>query len=60
MLTGQVFKGTDDRWRWNFVHSNRKIIATSGESFHSRGNTSRALYRFIASITKGTKVKIVD
>jgi len=60
MLTGQIYKDASDKWRWNFIHSNGKVVATSGESFHHRGNASRALYRFIASVTKGTKVKIVS
>jgi uncharacterized protein YegP (UPF0339 family) len=44
----QVFRekrGPVPRWRWRVKAANRRTIATSGESFVSRGNAVRAAIR---------------
>lgn len=42
-----VFRGKDG-WRWNLQAKNGRLIATSGESFHSHYNALRAARRMHA------------
>jgi uncharacterized protein YegP (UPF0339 family) len=38
----QIYAGSDGQYRWRLVASNGQTIATSGESFASKANASRA------------------
>lgn len=44
-----VFKDEGNVWRWKKLAANQERVATSGESFDSRGNAIRAAWREVGS-----------
>lgn len=40
-----------DGWRWRLIASNGRIVADSGEAYHSQGNARRALKAVRKAIT---------
>jgi uncharacterized protein YegP (UPF0339 family) len=61
-----VFKGKNKEWRWHLRAGNGKLVATSGESFHSKGNALRAAKAFLRNLfkamqsTRGVPVGVSD
>lgn len=41
-----IYQDKKGLWRWRFKSANGKIMADSGEGYHSKGNAQRALNRF--------------
>lgn len=39
----EVFRDTDEEWRWRLVHDNGNIIATSGEGYTRKRNAKKGL-----------------
>ena len=44
-MTLWVFRDEAGNWRWNARARNGRIVATSGESFDSKGNAKKAARR---------------
>ena len=38
----KLYQDVSDKWRWRLVDGNNVKIASSGESFDSKGNAKRA------------------
>ena len=58
-----VFKDMGNSWRWDITARNGKIVATSGESFDSKGNAKRAAKAFVRNLIAAQvkdKLKFVD
>ena len=47
-----VFKDGQAAWRWHIRAGNGKLVCTSGESFHSKGNALRAAKAFLRNLFK--------
>ena len=54
----QLFKDKKGEWRWRAVARNGRIVACSGESFHSKGNARRAVYGFHRLMYKAEIVQV--
>ena len=60
VYTVRVYKDAQDKFRWRLVAPNRRIVASSGESFWSRANAERAAARLagatiVFTTSKGSK-----
>jgi len=42
----ECYRDQGRQWRWRFVVANGQTVATSGESFASKGNAKRAIEEF--------------
>jgi uncharacterized protein YegP (UPF0339 family) len=47
-----VYRDEGGNWRWRFVVANGQTVATSGESFASKGNAKRAIKDFKAQVER--------
>jgi uncharacterized protein YegP (UPF0339 family) len=51
IFTGHVYKDRGGKCRWRIKSPNGRIVAVSGESFHSGYNARRALKRFVLEMS---------
>jgi|1186.fasta_scaffold337493_2 uncharacterized protein YegP (UPF0339 family) len=42
----ECYQDEGGKWRWRFTVANGQTVATSGESFASKGNAKRAIDEF--------------
>jgi uncharacterized protein len=42
----ECYQDEGGKWRWRFTVANGRTVATSGESFASKGNARRAIEEF--------------
>ena len=46
----ELYQDEGRKWRWRFKVENGQTVATSGESFASKGNAKRAIEEFKAQV----------
>ena len=52
----EIYAGSDGQYRWRLVSSNGQTVATSGESFASKANATRAAENVKAGAGSATVV----
>jgi uncharacterized protein len=50
----ECYQDEGGKWRWRFVVANGQTVATSGESFASKGNAKRAIGEFKQQVEKAS------
>jgi uncharacterized protein YegP (UPF0339 family) len=50
----EVVEDQGGKWRWRFVVENGQTVATSGESFASKGNAKRAIDEFKKQVERAS------
>ena len=48
----ELYQDEGGKWRWRFKVANGQTVATSGESFASKGNAKRAIADFKAQVQR--------
>jgi len=43
----QVYQDAEGKWRWRAVANNNRIVADSGQGYTTRGDTFKAIRRFM-------------
>jgi uncharacterized protein len=50
----ECYQDQGGKWRWRFVVANGQTVATSGESFASKGNAKRAIEEFKKQVERAS------
>jgi uncharacterized protein len=50
----ECYQDEGGKWRWRFTVANGQTVATSGESFASKGNAKRAIEDFKRQVERAT------
>ena len=52
----EIYKDTEEKWRWRLIANNGKIICVPGEAFETQEN-AKANIDFIKRVSPGAEIK---